>query len=77
MPITSSDEARAMARRRHSVDTYVDNIVNRADEIRPDHVARIVAAAPHPSTWTPEQTAELQRLFGPIVRTVARAQEDG
>ena len=47
MPIASSDAARDMARRRHSVDSYVDSIVGRADEIRPDHVSRIVAAAPH------------------------------
>jgi hypothetical protein len=75
MPIASPNKARDMARRRHSVDSYVDSIVDRADELHPDHVSRIVAAAPHPSTWTPEQTAELQRLLGPLVRTSARSQE--
>jgi hypothetical protein len=75
MHIQSIDKARDMARRRHSVDSYVESIVDRAAELEAAHIARIVAAGPAPSDWPPEHAATLQRLFGPLIRAAAREME--
>ena len=43
MPIASTDEARALARRRHSVDTYISSIVARATELTPEQRDKLAA----------------------------------
>jgi hypothetical protein len=41
VPIASSDVARDMARRRHSIDTYIKSIVDRAPELTPEQRDRL------------------------------------
>lgn len=36
MPTLTTDEARALAKRRHSLDTYIKSIVDRAPELTPE-----------------------------------------
>ena len=43
MPIASTDEARDLARRRHSLDTYIKSIVARAPELTPEQRSRLAA----------------------------------
>jgi hypothetical protein len=41
MPIASTDEARELARRRHSIDTYIKSIVARAPELTAEQRDRL------------------------------------
>jgi hypothetical protein len=48
MPVTSTEAARALAERRHSLDTYIASIVRRAPELtaaQRDRLATILAPA--------------------------------
>lgn len=41
MPTLTSEEARALAKRRHSLDTYINSIVDRAPELTPEQLDKI------------------------------------
>jgi hypothetical protein len=56
VPIASSDVARDMARRRHSIDTYIKSIVDRAPELTPEQRDRL-AAILRTTSRTPDRGA--------------------
>jgi hypothetical protein len=41
VPISSTDKARDMAKRRHSLDVYIRSIVDRAPELTPEQRDRL------------------------------------
>jgi hypothetical protein len=53
VPISSTDEARDMAKRRHSLDVYIRSIVDRAPELTPEQRDRL-AGLLRPSGRTPD-----------------------